>query len=110
MALAAPGPVVLTSNKADAWAATAQLRAQDTAGRVWTFDPQRIARAEQTWTWDPIAELDGVEAAERLASHCVPQTSRGMAKSTSDGTRNPLADIVFSACQKRPGEWWQTAS
>jgi len=69
--LAAPGPVVLTSNKADAWAATAGLRGADTGERVWTFDPQHIAREPQTWAWDPIAELAGVEDAERLASHFV---------------------------------------
>ncbi len=57
--LAAPGPVVLTSNKADAWAATAQLRGADTGEQVWTFDPQHIAREPQTWAWDPIAERAG---------------------------------------------------
>ncbi len=70
-ALAAPGAVVLTSNKADAWAATAALRETDTGERVWTFDPQQIARQAQSWAWDPIAELAGVEDAERLASHFV---------------------------------------
>jgi len=69
--LAAPGPVALTSNKSDAWAATAALRAADTGQRVWTFDPQQIARAQQVWYWDPLAELAGVEDAERLASHFV---------------------------------------
>jgi type IV secretory pathway TraG/TraD family ATPase VirD4 len=69
--LAAPGPVVLTSNKSDAWAATAALRAADTGQRVWTFDPQQIARAQQLWYWDPLADLAGVEDAERLASHFV---------------------------------------
>ncbi len=69
--LAAPGAVVVTSNKADAWAATAQLREADTGQRSWTFDPQGIARSEQGWTWDPIAELASVEDAERLASHFV---------------------------------------
>jgi len=69
--LAAPGPVALTSNKSDAWAATAALRAADTGQRVWTFDPQQIARAQQLWYWDPLADLAGVEDAERLASHFV---------------------------------------
>ncbi len=67
--LDAPGPVVATSNKADLWAATAQLRAE--TGRVWTFDPQAIARAPQSWWWDPVRELVDVESAERLASHFV---------------------------------------
>ena len=69
--LSAPGPVVLTSNKSDAWAATATLRGQETGQRVWTFDPQRIAHAPQSWWWDPLAGLDSVEEAERLAGHFV---------------------------------------
>ncbi|MCY7287642.1 MAG: type IV secretory system conjugative DNA transfer family protein, partial [Cryobacterium sp.] len=62
--LAAPGLVVATSNKADLWALTAGLRAQ--AGPVWTFDPQRIAHAEQTWWWDPLRSIADAEPAERI--------------------------------------------
>ena len=69
--LAAPGAVVLTSNKADAWAATAELRGKQTGQLVWTFDPQRIAHAAQSWWWNPLAGLDTVEEAERLAGHFV---------------------------------------
>jgi type IV secretory pathway TraG/TraD family ATPase VirD4 len=69
--LEAPGAVVCTSNKADAWAATASIREQDTGERVWTFDPQAIAHAQQTWWWDPLRGLDTVEEAERLAGHFV---------------------------------------
>jgi type IV secretory pathway TraG/TraD family ATPase VirD4 len=69
--LSAPGAVIATSNKADVWAATAALRAEETGERVWTFDPQRIAWAPQTWWWDPLADLTSVEEAERLASHFV---------------------------------------
>ncbi len=69
--LSAPGAVIATSNKADVWAATAAIRNDETGERVWTFDPQRIAWAPQTWWWDPLADLDSVEEAERLASHFV---------------------------------------
>jgi len=69
--LDAPGPVVATANKADLHAATAELRAADTGERVWTFDPQRIARSLRSWWWDPIGDLADVEDAERLASHFV---------------------------------------
>jgi len=69
--LDAPGAVVLTSNKSDAWAATAGIRGQQTGQRVWTFDPQHIAHAAQTWWWDPLRGLDTVEEAERLAGHFV---------------------------------------
>ena len=69
--LSAPGAVIATSNKADVWSATAAIRADETHQRVWTFDPQRIAWAPQTWWWDPLADLTSVEEAERLASHFV---------------------------------------
>ena len=69
--LSAPGAAIATSNKADVWAATAALRAEQTGERVWTFDPQRIAFAPRTWWWDPLADLTSVEEAERLAGHFV---------------------------------------
>jgi hypothetical protein len=69
--LSAPGAVIATSNKADVWSATAAIRADETGERVWTFDPQHIAWAPQTWWWDPLADLTSVEEAERLASHFV---------------------------------------
>ena len=59
--LDAPGAVIATSNKADLWAATAALRAEATGETVWTFDPQRIAHAPQTWWWNPLSEVDGVD-------------------------------------------------
>ena len=68
--LSAPGAVIATSNKADLWAATAELRAAP-GSRVWVFDPQRITAAGQRWWWNPLAGLTSVEAAHRLASHFV---------------------------------------
>lgn len=71
--LSAPGLVVATSNKADLWALTRGLRGN--AGPVWTFDPQQIAYAEQSWWWDPLRSIrdaqaaNRVEAAARLAGH-----------------------------------------
>ncbi|MBW0113826.1 type IV secretory system conjugative DNA transfer family protein [Pseudonocardia abyssalis] len=62
--LAAPGLVVATSNKADLWALTSGLRGR--AGPVWTFDPQLIAHARQTWWWDPLRSIRDVEPAERM--------------------------------------------
>ena len=73
--LSAPGLVVATSNKADLWALTSGMRGN--AGPVWTFDPQRIAHAEQTWWWNPLRSIadadpaERVEAAARLAGHFV---------------------------------------
>jgi type IV secretory pathway TraG/TraD family ATPase VirD4 len=68
--LSAPGTVVATSNKADLWAATAQLRASS-GSTVWLFDPQRITGSRQRWWWNPLAGLASVEAAHRLAAHFV---------------------------------------
>jgi type IV secretion system protein VirD4 len=71
--LSAPGLVVATSNKADLWSLTAGMRAN--AGPVWTFDPQQISFAAQTWWWDPLRSIRDapdahrVEAAARLAGH-----------------------------------------
>ena len=66
--LSAPGAVVATSNKADLWAATAQLRAES-GSTVWLFDPQAITGGDQPWWWNPLAGLATVEAAHRIASH-----------------------------------------
>ncbi len=98
-ALAAPGPVVLTSNKTDAWAATAQLREADTGQRAWTFDPQQIARQAQTWAWDPIAELAGVEDAERLASHFVLTVDDDRARDIWGPAATELLAALFLAAQ-----------
>ncbi|RJK96120.1 conjugal transfer protein TraG [Vallicoccus soli] len=71
--LDAPGAVVATSNKADLWAATAALRAQDTDEPVWVFDPQGIAATPRTWWWNPLRGLDTVEEASRLAGHFIQE-------------------------------------
>jgi type IV secretory pathway TraG/TraD family ATPase VirD4 len=68
--LSAPGAVVATSNKADLWAATAQLRTES-GSTVWLFDPQHITGVHERWWWNPLAGLATVESAHRLASHFV---------------------------------------
>ena len=71
--LSAPGLAIATSNKSDLWALTSGMRGR--TGPVWTFDPQRIAHAEQTWWWNPLRGItdaettERVEAAARLAGH-----------------------------------------
>ncbi|MFF2657378.1 type IV secretory system conjugative DNA transfer family protein [Kitasatospora sp. NPDC058032] len=69
--LAAPGPVLLTSNKAanDAFTVTFDARAE--AGRVWVMDPQQIAHTEQAMWWDPLADARDLPGARRLAGHFV---------------------------------------
>lgn len=69
--LRAPGPVVLTSNKAarDAYTATCEARAR--AGTVWTLDPQQIAHAPRAMWWDVLASAHDLAGARRLAGHFV---------------------------------------
>lgn len=76
--LDAPGPVLATSNRADLWAATATTRRQ--VGRVWLFDPQQVTHQPQTFWWDPLATVTGVEQAARLADHFI-QEIRGVGSS-----------------------------
>ncbi|GLI00920.1 type IV secretory system conjugative DNA transfer family protein [Phytohabitans aurantiacus] len=72
--LDAPGAVLATSNRADLWATTHTLRAR--AGTVWVFDPQAITRTAQGWWWNPLAAVQSVEDAARMASHFVQPIRR----------------------------------
>lgn len=69
--LRAPGPVLLTSNKAAGDAYTTCLAARSNVGRVWTLDPQQIAHAERTMWWDILADAKDLGGARRLAGHFV---------------------------------------
>ncbi|WP_103503426.1 type IV secretory system conjugative DNA transfer family protein [Streptomyces sp. SM14] len=69
--LHAPGPVLLTSNKAAHDAYTTTLAARAAVGEVWTLDPQQIAHAEQTMWWDILADARDLAGARRLAGHFV---------------------------------------
>ncbi|GFE17950.1 hypothetical protein Sgleb_59970 [Streptomyces glebosus] len=69
--LRAPGPVLLTSNKAARDAYTATLDARAEVGTVWTVDPQQIAHAPQTMWWDILADARDLAGARRLAGHFV---------------------------------------
>lgn len=68
IAVAAPGPVLLTSNKRDAHDATRGVRAR--LGRIWCFDPQRIATDHAPDFWfNPLAEVASIDDARELAGH-----------------------------------------
>ncbi|MCX4529222.1 TraM recognition domain-containing protein [Streptomyces sp. NBC_01551] len=67
--LAAPGAVLLTSNKAAGDAYTACFDARSRVGRVWSMDPQQIAHAPRTMWWNPLADAKSLEGAGRLAGH-----------------------------------------
>jgi type IV secretory pathway TraG/TraD family ATPase VirD4 len=60
--LAAPGPVLATSNKRDLLDATRSIRA--TTGTTWVFDPQSIADEPASWWWNPLSYVtDEIKAA-----------------------------------------------
>ncbi|MFJ8091740.1 type IV secretory system conjugative DNA transfer family protein [Streptomyces griseofuscus] len=67
--LNAPGPVLLTSNKAAGDAYTATLDARAAVGRVWSMDPQQIAHAAREMWWNPLADAKTLDGAGRLAGH-----------------------------------------
>ncbi|MEU9069019.1 TraM recognition domain-containing protein [Streptomyces sp. NPDC048306] len=67
--LNAPGPVLLTSNKAAGDAYTATIDARATVGRTWSMDPQQIAHAERAMWWNPLADAKTLDGAGRLAGH-----------------------------------------
>lgn len=55
------------SNKADLYATTAAFRAA--LGTVWGFDPQGVAYLPRSWSWNPLAAINTMEDADRLARH-----------------------------------------
>ena len=61
--MAAPGAVLVTSNKRDVVDACRDPRSEH--GRVWVFDPQLICHEPPSWCWNPLAYVtDEVKAAE----------------------------------------------
>ncbi|AMM31634.1 Conjugative transfer gene complex protein [Sinomonas atrocyanea] len=65
--LAAPGAVLVTSNKRDIVDATRDVRAAD--GPVWVFDPQSVALEEPSWWWNPLSYVTDEVRAARLADN-----------------------------------------
>lgn len=63
--MAAPGPVVATSNKRDLTDATRGPRAE--LGKVWVFDPQQIVDEPQTWWWNPLTYVTDEVQATKMA-------------------------------------------
>ncbi|MFD4555249.1 type IV secretory system conjugative DNA transfer family protein [Streptomyces sp. NPDC058469] len=67
----APGALLMTSNKADVYAATVGSRSK--VGQTWVLDTQGVAQVERQMWWDMIAQAETLEGAERLSSHFVNQ-------------------------------------
>jgi type IV secretory pathway TraG/TraD family ATPase VirD4 len=77
--LSAPGAVLTTSNKRDVLDATRDVRAAG-GGRVWAFDPQRIALEEPTWWWNPLSYVTDDVKAAKLAEHFATGSRAGDAR------------------------------
>ncbi|GAB2718043.1 hypothetical protein GCM10010442_44010 [Kitasatospora kifunensis] len=65
--LAAPGPVLATSNKRDIVDLTRGPRSKN--GTVWVFDPQGRAKEKPTWWWNPLSYVTDVTTARTLGGH-----------------------------------------
>ncbi|MFJ4622561.1 type IV secretory system conjugative DNA transfer family protein [Streptomyces sp. NPDC088812] len=94
----APGALLMTSNKADVYAAT--LASRSRVGTTWVFDTQGVAQAERTMWWDVIAQAETLESAERLASHFVAQISSEQADPFWSQSAQDLLVGLFRAA------WW----
>ncbi|MFJ1602550.1 type IV secretory system conjugative DNA transfer family protein [Streptomyces sp. NPDC088253] len=99
--LRAPGPVLLTSNKAARDAFTATLDERARVGMVWTLDPQQIAHAPRTMWWDILADAPDLAGARRLAGHfvtaSVDESSAGDFWSTA--AANTLTALFLAAAR-----------
>ncbi|MFB7090782.1 type IV secretory system conjugative DNA transfer family protein [Streptomyces sp. NPDC056296] len=73
----APAGLLMTSNKADVYAAT--LASRSRVGHAWILDTQGVAQTHREMWWDMIAQAETLESAERLASHFVTQITSDQA-------------------------------
>ncbi|MEU6815529.1 TraM recognition domain-containing protein [Streptomyces sp. NPDC046860] len=101
--LAAPGPVLLTSNKAanDAFTATVDARAK--VGTIWTLDPQQIAHHPREMWWDILADARDLAGAKRLAGHFVAASVDESSGSDfwSTAATNTLGALFLAAASHR---------
>lgn len=101
--LAAPGPVLLTSNKAanDAFTATVDARAK--VGTIWTLDPQQIAHHPREMWWDILADARDLAGAKRLAGHFVAASVDESSGSDfwSTAASNTLGALFLAAASHR---------
>jgi type IV secretory pathway TraG/TraD family ATPase VirD4 len=96
--IAAPGAVVTTSNKRDVLDATRDVRVKD--GPVWVFDPQRVAREDATWWWNPLSYVTDDVRAAKLAQYFASGSRATDAKTDAffDGAgQNLLAGMLLAA-------------
>ncbi|MFE3381497.1 TraM recognition domain-containing protein [Streptomyces anulatus] len=103
--LSAPGPVLLTSNKAAGDAFTTAHEARTLAGAVWTMDPQQIAHASRDMWWNPLATAKTLDGAGRLAGHFLAASVDASAQGDfwSKAGSNILSQLLLAAAlDERP--------
>lgn len=96
--LAAPGSVLVTSNKRDVVDSTRGVR--ELSGDVWVFDPQGIALEEPTWWWNPLSYVTDEVKAAKLAGHFVAGSRDADAQTDAffDGSaQDLLAGLILAA-------------
>ncbi|MER6198066.1 TraM recognition domain-containing protein [Streptomyces sp. NPDC001586] len=95
----APGSLLMTSNKADVYAAT--LGSRSKVGQAWILDTQGVAQAERGMWWNMIAQAETLEGAERLANHFVTQITSEQADPFWSQAAGDLLVGLFRAA------WWE---
>ncbi|MFB7666904.1 type IV secretory system conjugative DNA transfer family protein [Kitasatospora sp. NPDC056138] len=103
--LAAPGPVLLTSNKAAGDAFTATVDARAKVGTIWTLDPQQIAHHPRQMWWDILEDARDLAGAKRLAGHFVAASvdeSNGSDFWSTAASNTLGALFLAAASSKRP--------
>ena len=100
----APGPCLATSNKGDILDVTRPVRMHDHPdGRIWVFDPERIAepnRKHTTWVWNLIDSIHTIADAKRIADcwrHASGQPQTGGDDFFPGTAAQQLADYLFAA-------------
>lgn len=100
----APGAVIATSNKRDLVDATRDVR--DQVGRVWVFDPQKVAGESPTWWWNPLGGIYDEADAVKLADHFAYSSRPGGGKTDAffdNAGRDLLAGLILAAAlDQRP--------
>lgn len=99
--VAAPGPVVTTSNKRDAHDATREVRAR--LGDVWVFDPQAIVGdGTPGFVYNPLGDVASIDDARELAGHFAMGTRSATAQTDAyfdTEAENLLARLVLAAAR-----------
>ncbi|WP_455361243.1 type IV secretory system conjugative DNA transfer family protein [Streptomyces sp. SYSU K21746] len=95
----APAALLMTSNKADVYAAT--LGSRSRVGQAWILDTQGVAQVERQMWWDMVAQAETLEGAERLASHFVTQITSEQADPFWSQAAGDLLVGLFRAA------WWE---